>query len=204
MEIVYLFRQLGTNYVKIGMTSLSSCDERFQAFKTYSPLGAEIVGTIRTKNALKLERHLHKKYAHKRLNGEFFALDNNDIESILSSNSNKHSIEIMNIVKFLESSGDYSAIERILKFSEKMIANKNSIIDSNGASLNILDIVKKEFEECDFSFLTSTEVSDFINEKYGVETNSIGVGIILTKNFVKSRKRVGDKVKTVYNLCTRK
>lgn len=195
MEIVYLFRQIGTNYVKIGMTASTSCEERFNSFKTYSPLGAEIVGTIRTRDALKLERELHKKYAYKRLSGEFFDLTDEDCESILNLDENNIVNDLINKVRVIESAGDLESIH-------KLLMNANSFINKieTGIYDDLLALVLQEFEEADEYNLTPTEIANYLNEKHDLEINVVKLGMSLTKKFKNRRVRRGAKVQNMYKL----
>lgn len=200
MEIVYLFRQIGTNYVKIGMTASTSCEERFNSFKTYSPNGGEIVGIIRTNNALNLERELHELYSHKRLNGEFFLLDQDECDLILSSYRHDATERLINIIRELESSGRYNLIESTLKFVERRINDDSNTVLIEDSYIKLIDLINKEFEANDFEHLTSTQVSDYLNDTFEIDTNPVQIGFILSKWFKKSRKRFGKSVKTVYKL----
>jgi hypothetical protein len=76
---VYVFRQINTNYVKIGMTNTESVFDRFANFKMYSPTGAEILAIIETTDAKLLESELHNKYSAFRMSGEFFNLNEEQI-----------------------------------------------------------------------------------------------------------------------------
>ena len=76
---VYVFRQINTNYVKIGMTNTESVFDRFANFKMYSPTGAEILAIIETTDANLLESELHNKYSAFRMSGEFFNLNEEQI-----------------------------------------------------------------------------------------------------------------------------
>lgn len=79
---VYVFRQLGTDFYKIGMTTKETVQSRFDSFKTYAPQGAEITHVIKTENAAKLEKAIHSKYAKHRTSGEFFMLTDSLVSEI--------------------------------------------------------------------------------------------------------------------------
>lgn len=84
---VYFFRHLTTSPVKIGYSERSTPLERFSQFKTFAPFGAELLGFIKAKNPKELESLLHKKYLHKRLNGEWFDIDKKDVEKVIKNYS---------------------------------------------------------------------------------------------------------------------
>lgn len=71
---VYFFKHIGLTPIKIGYSKLESPLDRFDQFKTYAPFGSEIIGFIMTVESKELESYLHKKYSHKRLNGEWFEI----------------------------------------------------------------------------------------------------------------------------------
>lgn len=77
--VVYLMR-MGEFY-KIGFTRISA-QARRAIFQSGSPYPIEIVHEIRTAKPEDLERSLHEQFAHKRRNGEWFALSPDDIEYI--------------------------------------------------------------------------------------------------------------------------
>jgi hypothetical protein len=79
---IYIFRQLGTDFYKIGMTCNESVENRFQSFKTYAPNGAEITHIIKTADAYKCEKMLHNKYKEFRMSGEFFKFSDDQIREI--------------------------------------------------------------------------------------------------------------------------
>lgn len=78
MGVVYLLRN-GDHY-KIGMTT--DLRTRIQTINTSLPSKAELLHTIRTCDYIELERKLHERFAAKRCNGEWFTLDEEDIEEI--------------------------------------------------------------------------------------------------------------------------
>ena len=74
---VYVFRM--NEYYKIGMSI--DPEKRRRALKNmHSPCEIETVMTIRTDHMSILERELHDLFADKRANGEWFALDDGDIQ----------------------------------------------------------------------------------------------------------------------------
>ena len=75
---VYFFRHVGLKPIKIGYSYNPSPIKRFNQFKTYAPFGAEIIGFIQTDEAKKIETLLHQKYANKRLDGEWFLIEEAD------------------------------------------------------------------------------------------------------------------------------
>jgi mRNA-degrading endonuclease YafQ of YafQ-DinJ toxin-antitoxin module len=84
---VYFFKHKKLKPIKIGYSTNESPLDRFDQFKTYAPFGAELIGYIRTKEPLKLEQKLHKKYETKRLNGEWFDISIEDVENDILINS---------------------------------------------------------------------------------------------------------------------
>jgi hypothetical protein len=93
---VYFFRHVGLTPVKIGFSLNESPIDRFNQFKTYAPYGSEILGFIIISNAKEIESLLHKKYANKRLNGEWFELTEKDVENEVNFYTNVSIIEERN------------------------------------------------------------------------------------------------------------
>jgi len=94
---VYVFHQLGTTYYKIGYTTKESVKDRFISFKMYAPNGGEIISVIESENPSRLEKEMHLKFSDKRLNGEFFSLNENDLY-ILKSFQDKRTRDIIDFV----------------------------------------------------------------------------------------------------------
>jgi hypothetical protein len=75
---VYLLR--GDNCYKIGLSN--NVYRRWKEVSPKLPFETEIVTMIATEDMYKLEASLHKKFSGKRMNGEWFDLDNEDVEYI--------------------------------------------------------------------------------------------------------------------------
>jgi len=69
---VYFIQINGMQPIKIGYTTDPKGTDRFNSAKTYGPFGVTYVAHIASFNAAKLEKELHKRFADKRLNGEWF------------------------------------------------------------------------------------------------------------------------------------
>jgi hypothetical protein len=93
---VYFFRHIGLTPVKIGYSENESPIDRFNQFKTYAPYGSEMIGFIQTYDAKKLESKLHKKYAHLRLDGEWFELMDEQVQSEIDFHSSIEDVEERN------------------------------------------------------------------------------------------------------------
>ena len=72
---------------KIGLSK--NVPQRVEQIQPIMPYPVEIILTIQTENMRTLEARLHKRYASKRLNGEWFALTDQDIEDIKREYSNE-------------------------------------------------------------------------------------------------------------------
>ncbi|MCG9736967.1 GIY-YIG nuclease family protein [Shewanella insulae] len=70
-QLLYVIRQKGTGYCKIGVSKEPT--KRMQALQTSSPIKLELSLIVETKtNALKLEKSLHKAFYKQRSSGEWF------------------------------------------------------------------------------------------------------------------------------------
>jgi hypothetical protein len=78
--VVYLVK--GETYFKIGKTT--DIDARVPQIRLQMPFRVELVHAIHTNNIHWLERHWHKYFAHKRLNGEWFQLDETDVQEFIA------------------------------------------------------------------------------------------------------------------------
>lgn len=78
---VYLVRAKNGLY-KIG--SSIDPEKRLNGLKTGSPDKLIIIHTIKTDSAYEAERTFHKKFEHKKVHDEWFALDERDVEFIRS------------------------------------------------------------------------------------------------------------------------
>lgn len=68
------------DFYKIGLAV--NVEERLKALRTSSPYPIALLHTIRTPNMRRLEMTLHRAYAHKRAQGEWFALELADVATI--------------------------------------------------------------------------------------------------------------------------
>jgi hypothetical protein len=76
---VYLL-QSPTGYYKIGLTG--DPDNRAKTFGIQLPFEVEFLALIPTEDMRVLEQELHRRFAEKRVNGEWFSLDDGDVEYI--------------------------------------------------------------------------------------------------------------------------
>lgn len=82
---VYLIQSPQGAY-KIGKTR--NPESRFQTFGLTLPFEIEYVCVIKTNLMSNLEKELHERFAHKRLRGEWFQLEPNDVSYIMSLAAN--------------------------------------------------------------------------------------------------------------------
>jgi hypothetical protein len=94
---VYFFRHIGTTPVKIGYSTQSTCQSRFESFSTYSPYGGEILGFISADNPARVESQIHALLITKRTNGEFFEITDSEVEAIMVRFSSADEIRLRNI-----------------------------------------------------------------------------------------------------------
>jgi hypothetical protein len=77
---VYLLKMVKGEYYKIGRTAKPK--KRMDRFDVKLPFEVECEHLIQTDNMYQLERELHQRFASKRTNGEWFALDAADVETV--------------------------------------------------------------------------------------------------------------------------
>lgn len=83
MDSIYLMQHKDIpEYTKIGYTS--DINQRIRQLETASPTGILLVFSKETNDAYKIEQALHKKYAYKNSNLEWFRLTEEDIVDIIN------------------------------------------------------------------------------------------------------------------------
>lgn len=85
-EYVYLLKCKRTGYFKIGFTK--NFQTRFRTLRT-SNADIEVVFTERMHNAFENEQHLHAVFAKNRISGEWFSLNGEQVEQVISYIKNK-------------------------------------------------------------------------------------------------------------------
>lgn len=79
---VYVLKQIGGDYYKIGRTS--NPDNRRETFNVKLPFRVEYEIVIKTDDMYLLERQLHSRFNAKWIDGEWFQLSPDDLEAIRS------------------------------------------------------------------------------------------------------------------------
>lgn len=79
---VYLLNEINGDHYKIGRTVNPA--SRLHTFKTVLPYQVEYEALIETEDMHSLEAQLHKHFADKRVDGEWFALDSWDVAYVKS------------------------------------------------------------------------------------------------------------------------
>lgn len=121
---VYFIKHKGLNPIKIGSTISYTPYNRISNYNTYSPYGIELLGYIESDNAIELESKLLKYFVDKRLNGEWFDISINDIQSIIE-------IYKINGINFLENNSYNNKLKKFLNSMPKKIYNKDLLIFYN-------------------------------------------------------------------------
>lgn len=76
---IYLLKS-ADGYYKIGRSQ--NVKGRMKAFSTQSPHPPELLHTIPAEDMCRAEEGLHKRYAHRRIRGEWFELAEEDVRAI--------------------------------------------------------------------------------------------------------------------------
>ena len=186
---VYLFRQKGTNYIKIGMTNGETVKSRFNMFKMYSPLGAEIIHIIESNNARILEKELHTKFKEKRLKGEFFLLSDEDIAEIICiENLRIEKLKVLFWDFVLNNDLDLEVLEK------KLYRSKNE--KTNIDELLILSEIEKQFSGKE---VTNSEILYYM-KSIGIEIESNKkLGMIISSKYNSIVKFISGKSKRIYS-----
>jgi len=89
---VYFFKHRGVDGVKIGYSNHPEPSGRFESFKTYCPTEPLLLGFITTSKAKELETKLHRKFKQKRMNGEWFDISFDEVNSIILKESTEQNL----------------------------------------------------------------------------------------------------------------
>ena len=89
MKKVYLLANLDKGHYKIGITS-STVEKRVKQLQTGSSEPIDIIAVFETDFHSKVEKTLHRKYDSKRLEGEWFMLEPEDVTSFLTECQKTH------------------------------------------------------------------------------------------------------------------
>jgi len=74
----YIYILKGGDYYKIGLSK--NVDQRITQISPAMPFEVEIIHIILAEDMYKAEKYLHRIFAEKRANGEWFRLDTSDVE----------------------------------------------------------------------------------------------------------------------------
>lgn len=189
---VYIFRQTGTNYYKIGMSMYADAQSRFDAIKMYSPLGAEISAIIRSVDPRKLESKIHAMYNDKRLSGEFFCLEKEDVDYIVTTFKSAEDEDIIRRVRLWLSDPNNSKFA-LLDFmkSRQFVTPKKQVVD-----MAVREVLNENFLN---QYVQATDVMKLI--PVGIDINLDDVGKSLSRHFKQISKRLNGLSKKVYFIC---
>lgn len=192
---VYVFKQSQTDYFKIGMTQTESIENRFKSFLTYSPTGGEIHCVIKTKDPVTLERQLHLKYSEKRMNGEFFKLNENDLFYLISIEDQKtKDLKELFYCSFLQSEIPIENIKRILNNNIFQQRNRKGEI-KNRENLIFLYIE----ENLKGTELSNQEINNYL-KLVDIEISAKCLGILLKSRYEQKIKSIDGKSMRIYYL----
>jgi len=176
MEVVYFFRENGSDFVKIGRSK--EYKNRFEAFKTYAANGAYIVGFIWCSDSTMLEKRIHNQLKEFRVNGEFFKIDDHAVKRVIKDNHiepNEELIRKMHDLCHIYKISEHQLISFMKKISVygKLTANR---IPNTPESLIIAgkfkDIITQEV-------ITNDEFRQILEYKYNEKITKKVAGMAL-------------------------
>jgi hypothetical protein len=108
---IYLIRSGDTNRYKIGISK--NVPSRLNTLQTENPEKLSLIRAFPAIDALKLEQELHSYFAEQRFAGEWYVLDEQDLEYVLSIaecvpvtlNNCKHAVQISAALQFFQCGG---------------------------------------------------------------------------------------------------
>ena len=89
MKKVYLLANLDKGHYKIGITT-SAVEKRVKQLQTGSSEPIDIIHIFETDFHSKVEKTLHRKFDSKRLEGEWFLLEKEDVDNFLDECKKTH------------------------------------------------------------------------------------------------------------------
>ena len=90
MYKVYLIKNLEDNQYKIGYTRRSAL-QRLKEFKTGNCNELKVIHEFESEWGTKIEASLHRRFKTKKIDGEWFCLENEDVENFLFECQKLHS-----------------------------------------------------------------------------------------------------------------
>ncbi len=189
MGYIYLFKQNGSELIKIGMTDTDDITNRFNNFKMYSPKGASIVLVIQSSKPYETEQKIHKLYAHKRLSGEFFNLSENEIQDIEATFRGFDTNKVRSLFELWIS----DPLNNIDKLSA-LIANTAD--DIHPDSSQMYEVIERNFKG---GFATATEVQSILADQLDIFLNYTPIGKLMKNKYeFKSIRREGRVFKAYF------
>lgn len=178
---VYFFKHSGLNPIKIGYSKSESPLLRFNQFKSYAPYGAEIVGFIKTYEPARLEKMLHQKYMHKKMEGEWFNISVEDVENEILIHQLKDDEESKsNFYLAWAKHLDNGEAKRKQSIEYKLISENFVVPDNNSEQ----------------TFLCIDEIIDILEARSNINLSVQKISVALKDmGFVKSRKIIEDNYK---------
>lgn len=83
MGFIYLLNMAGTDYYKVGITK-RNIKQRISELQTGCPDEIILVNSYKCEHYRKLEGWLHRLYHNKRMEGEWFMLEESDIKGFIN------------------------------------------------------------------------------------------------------------------------
>ncbi len=170
--IVYFVKHRNQSPIKIGYTD--DLSRRIYSFNNASPWGIDIIGTIETDNAPKLEKILHEKLKSFRLNGEWFEITEEYALSLISLYANK---------EYIDSKNSFET-----KYANRNNVQKEEYIEYN-FSFERSEVYCKEV------YVNQTELSEIT----GISKEDIRK-IFKANNIKGKSKKISGIVKSVYKI----
>lgn len=209
---VYFFKHNNISGVKIGCTTKNDVRNRFSAFNTSSPYGAEILGTIYTHKPFVLEKTIHNEMAPFKMNGEFFDITTTQVDFLIGKYGNEsknlkhtlHKVEsVYNGQPDDEKASFLSYMDSCIKKFKNPPLNSSDEIFSQ-IKTTVLDCFEPATEETYNRRISATEIMEeiFHNDKK-IKIRKLGI-TLKALGFQKQSARIDGKVKQVYLLLDKR
>jgi hypothetical protein len=174
------------------MTNSDSVKSRLDNFRVFAPNGVEVIQVISTKNTRVLEKELHVKFHSKRMKGEFFNLDENDLIYLECLQDEKVN-ELKNFFWTYIFDNNFN-IDSV----KKLFINEYDNLSENKSKNEI--VINYVNDYLAGNELTCTEVKKLIFETLNIEINTKNLGSILKSNYKQKMKKIEGSNQRVYLL----
>ena len=153
------------------------------------------IGLYSGEDSLTFEKRLHLQYRNQRISGEWFYLNEENLESIdkYLIKNNFHRMIKLSILwaKYISPSNYFDDNIKIVHSSKKNTPNYSIELNENHLLLNFIQKIDNEFiYDPDVKFVTTSQISEYLKNN-GFEITPAAIGNLLRKlNFIRKSRKI--------------